>query len=52
MEETAKEYANASTDCEDKFGAHGYGKLFEPKNEYMNDKVIQVAREIVTTSDR
>jgi len=52
MEETANEYANASINCEDKFGAHGYGKLFEPKNKYMNDKVIQVAREIVTTSNR
>ena len=52
MEETANEYANASINCEDKFGAHGYGKLFEPKNKYMNDKVIQVAREIITTSEK
>ena len=52
MEATLNDFAAASINCEDKFGTHGYGKLFEPKNKYMNDKVIQVAREIITTSEK
>ena len=50
FEETESDFANASKNCEDKFGAYGYGKLFEPMNKHLNDKVIQVARNTITSS--
>ena len=52
FEETSNNFDWAAKNCEDKFGAHGYGQLFEPKNKQMNDKVIQAARNIVETSSQ
>ena len=39
-------FSAASKNCEKKFGSYGQGKLFEPMNKQVNEKVIETARKI------
>ena len=39
-------FTAASKNCEKKFGSYGHGKLFEPMNKQVNEKVIKTARKI------
>ena len=52
MEETAMTYLDAANNCENRFGKFGSGQHFEPMDQLSNDNVIQVAREMVTTSHK
>ena len=44
IEKTEIKFAAASKNCENKFGSYGYGKLCEPVDKQVNDKVIHAVR--------
>ena len=46
VEGTEMNFTAASKNCEEKFGSFGKGKLFEPMNKQVNEKVIKAARKI------
>ena len=50
IEETPFSQADAKENCENRFGVHGNGLLFEPKDKNTNDKVIEFARNLIKSN--
>ena len=50
IEENHLNQADASENCKNRFGVHGNGILFEPKDKNTNDKVIDFARNLIKSN--